>query len=194
MSNTSQTNLPGNLAVRIGQIQVEPGNVSTTWNTNDTGYTTRYWDFNGPTVKTVPDIVFTKEDTLETIKGSLNAVYGTNKTYLKNETYFKTCPCIKRVIFNPPATIVMWEDGTKTIVKCTEGEEFKEELGLAMAIAKRYFGSRSKFKKEVAKASRPQEKTFKNEAEILATVAEKLKTLDSLIKKTFPVSKGADDE
>lgn len=33
---------------------------------------------------------------------------------------------IDKVIFNPPATIVFWKDGTKTVVKCKEGEEFSE--------------------------------------------------------------------
>lgn len=46
---------------------------------------------------------------------------------------------IKKVIFNCPATIVYWVDGTKTIVKC-DGEEFDPEKGLAMAIAKKFLG------------------------------------------------------
>ncbi len=45
-----------------------------------------------------------------------------------------------RVIFNNPATIVLWEDGTKTVVKA-HGDEFDEEKGLAMAIAKRALGN-----------------------------------------------------
>lgn len=43
----------------------------------------------------------------------------------------------KRVIFNPPATIVFWNDGTKTVVK-THDELFDWEKGLAMAICKKY--------------------------------------------------------
>lgn len=31
-------------------------------------------------------------------------------------------PKIERVIFNPPATIVFWDDKTKTVVKCSECE------------------------------------------------------------------------
>ena len=48
----------------------------------------------------------------------------------------------KKVIFNDPATIVFWSDGTKTVVKCREGETFDKWTGLAMAIAKRVYGSR----------------------------------------------------
>ena len=48
---------------------------------------------------------------------------------------------IKRVIFSDPATIVFWEDGTKTVVKTQDGEEYDKEKGLAMAISKRVFGN-----------------------------------------------------
>ena len=47
---------------------------------------------------------------------------------------------IKNVIFNPPATIVFWTDGTKTVVKA-HGEEFDPEKGLAMAISKKTLGT-----------------------------------------------------
>lgn len=48
------------------------------------------------------------------------------------------------VIFNGPATIVFWNDGTKTVVKC-EGEAFDKEKGLAMAIAKRAIGDKGSY-------------------------------------------------
>ena len=48
---------------------------------------------------------------------------------------------IKKVIFSNPATIVLWNDGTKTVVKCGENETFDEEKGLAMAIAKHALGN-----------------------------------------------------
>lgn len=38
---------------------------------------------------------------------------------------------IKKVIFNRPATIVIYNDDTKMVVKCND-EEFDEEKGLAM--------------------------------------------------------------
>lgn len=47
---------------------------------------------------------------------------------------------IRQVIFNPPATIVIWRDGSKTVVKCGENDIFDPEKGLAMAISKRAFG------------------------------------------------------
>lgn len=58
---------------------------------------------------------------------------------------------IEKVIFNPPATIVIWNDGSKTVVKCKEGDNFNKEIGLAMCITRKYFGSRHQFEKCVEK-------------------------------------------
>ena len=53
---------------------------------------------------------------------------------VKNKFDKKT---IKDVIFNNPATIVLWKDGTKTVVKCQDGDTYNKELGLAMCIIKK---------------------------------------------------------
>lgn len=47
---------------------------------------------------------------------------------------------IKKVVFNPPATIVFWSDNTKTVVKSTN-ELYDGEKGMAMAIAKKFLGT-----------------------------------------------------
>lgn len=49
-------------------------------------------------------------------------------------------PKIEKVIFNDPATIVFWEDGTKTVVHA-KNEPFDKEKGLAMAISKKAYGN-----------------------------------------------------
>lgn len=63
---------------------------------------------------------------------------------------------IKKVIFNDPATIVLWNDGTKTVVKCQEGDVFDPEKGLAMAISKKALGNKGNFN-EVFKKWLPKE-------------------------------------
>lgn len=55
-------------------------------------------------------------------------------------------PDVSRIIFSPPATIVFWDDGTKTVVKCMEGEKFEKYAGFAMACMKKLFGSTSRAK------------------------------------------------
>lgn len=54
---------------------------------------------------------------------------------------------IKDVIFNNPATIVFWKDGTKTVVKCQtdKGDTYNPELGLAMCIIKKMCGNKGNY-------------------------------------------------
>ena len=65
-------------------------------------------------------------------------------------------PTIDKVVFNDPATIVMWSDGSKTVVKCQPGDTYSEELGLAMCIAKKYYGNTGAYN-EVFKRFIPKE-------------------------------------
>ena len=58
---------------------------------------------------------------------------------------------IKNVIFNDPATIVFWEDGTKTVVKVQDGDVFDPEKGLAMAISKKALGNKGNYFNEIKK-------------------------------------------
>lgn len=67
-----------------------------------------------------------------------------------------TNPTIKNVIFNDPATIVIWSDDTKTVVKCQEGDTYDKELGLSLCISKKYFGNKGNFN-EVFKKWIPEE-------------------------------------
>ena len=66
----------------------------------------------------------------------LNSTYGIGSLRI---------PEIKNVIFNDPATIVFWDDGTKTVVKCQDSDEFDPEKGLAMAIAKKAYGNKGNY-------------------------------------------------
>lgn len=67
----------------------------------------------------------------------------------KKEETNMTAASIKNVIFAPPATIVYWSDGSKTVVKCSEQDVFDPEKGLAMAIAKRCGGNKGSYYKEI---------------------------------------------
>lgn len=62
---------------------------------------------------------------------------------------------ITDVIFNDPATIVFWSDGTKTVVKCCEDDVFDEEKGLTMAICKKAMRSDERFHKVLKKYCKP---------------------------------------
>ena len=51
---------------------------------------------------------------------------------------------IKKVVFNNPATIVFWSDGSKTVVKANL-DDYDPEKGLAMAIAKKALGNEGNY-------------------------------------------------
>lgn len=86
---------------------------------------------------------------------------GCNADFLKPPR-IKTSPRqkamnrIKNVIFNDPATIVFWDDGTKTVVKA-QNEPFDPEKGLSMAITKYFFDNKGYYC-DVFKKWLPKEK------------------------------------
>ena len=68
-------------------------------------------------------------------------------------------PDIKNVIFNPPATIVMWDDDTKTVVKCGPRDTYDPEKGLAMAVAKKALGNNGNYFEAFKKWVKYEEKS-----------------------------------
>lgn len=109
------------------------------------------------------------------VKTALNSIYGTDyissvEALAEDMERFNICPPIgkkyvqksemldkiKNVIFNKPATIVFWADGTKTVVKC-EHEEFDPEKGLAMAIVKKVMADNHSYYNEIFKKWIPKE-------------------------------------
>lgn len=78
------------------------------------------------------------ENRLDAFKYAVNDVFGVA------ELHRKMALEIKKVIFNNPATIVFWADGTKTVVKA-KNEDFDPEKGLAMAITKKVFGNKGSY-------------------------------------------------
>lgn len=92
---------------------------------------------------------------------------------------------IKRVIFNPPATIVFWSDGKKTVVKCSKNESFDPEKGLAMAIVKRTQGNSEDYYKDISKwcgGASAQKAKEKSKNDILDDVLELIASAKNTIK------------
>ena len=77
--------------------------------------------------------------------------------------------CIRKVKFNPPATIVFWTDDTKTVVKC-KGEDYDPEKGLAMCICKKVLGDKGNYY-EVFKKWLPKE----DDSDVVQKVLEHIK-------------------
>lgn len=95
-----------------------------------------------PQFKLINYIYEYTNDSIMAFKNALNTTYGLPR--------FVNTPAIQKVIFNNPATIVIWSDGTKTVVKA-EHEEFDPEKGLAMAISKKALGNKGNYYEEFKK-------------------------------------------
>lgn len=91
---------------------------------------------------------------------------------------------IEKVIFNEPATIVFWSDGTKTVVKCMDGDWFSYEAGIYAATLKKIFGpSYSKYKNDI-------KQIIAEEVEVRREIMERLKkAAEEEYEKTWRVKK-----
>ena len=79
-------------------------------------------------------------------KYASNDISTAQRAYLYfNQNPVKKEPGISKVIFNPPATIIIWDDNTKTVVKCGENDTYDAEKGMAMAICKKAFGNKGNY-------------------------------------------------
>ena len=54
---------------------------------------------------------------------------------------------IKKVLYKNPATIVFWNDGSKTVVVCQKNDKYDPEKGLAMAILKKMYDNTGSYYK-----------------------------------------------
>ena len=135
---------------------------------------------NGTKIPVTIDYIETTADTFPKFEGHIT---GTAKVFycnILNSTYgigSSHIPEIKNVIFNNPATIVFWEDGTKTVVKCQDGDEFDPEKGLSMAIVKKAYGNKGNYCNKLKKWLPKEEQVDTNP--ILCGISE---------PKVFPVT------
>lgn len=61
------------------------------------------------------------------------------------------CEDIEKVIFNDPATVMLFKDGTKVVVKKKADEEWNPVIGLTMCMAKYVCGNDESFHKIIKK-------------------------------------------
>lgn len=100
-----------------------------------------------------PEIAKYCEYDIAATKEAVNNIYGIGGhipavRYTTPAAYFK----IEKVIYNDPATIVFWKDGSKTVVKACEDDEYDPEKGLAMAISKKALGNKGNYYETFKKA------------------------------------------
>ena len=125
-------------------------------------YAVNWKEAHSLTEAAVPILVNIKTRLNSEVKNDLYKYVENDIEQTKN-LYYGLSLTIKDVIFNPPATIVFWMDGTKTVVK-DQGEVFYDpEKGMAMAVAKKAFGNQGNYYNQFAKYLDVYEKKQENE-------------------------------
>lgn len=101
-------------------------------------------------IKVIENLININQDPMDDLYTSFEHIWNNNIS--ENDTYdffeqnpVKKEPGISKVIFNPPATIIIWDDDTKTVVKCGENDIYDPEKGMAMAICKKAFGNKGNY-------------------------------------------------
>lgn len=172
------------------------------------GMTSRSFDECVEEIKTLQGISFGSE-AAKKLEESINAISANpgetiwidslgcnNKTKTHQEVGTMKNTTIDKLFFSGDTTIIMWTDGTKTVVQPMEGEPFDPEVGIAMGIVRKLFGSRHQLTKFVdskvrEKCERESKKLIEKElASLIADAEATIKTA----KEKHAAAKKAYDE
>ena len=102
----------------------------------------KYCDYCGNIVNIVSEELYCQlQDEIKTAQSSQAPRVAATWKY-EYRPYTPPLNYIKpvKVIFNNPATIVIWSDGTKTVVKRQKGDRYNKETGLALCYVKKFCG------------------------------------------------------
>ena len=95
-------------------------------------------------------------------------------------------PEVREIRYNGPATIIFWEDNTKTVVKVQPGEIcYDPDKAFAMAVCKKLFGN--KFNRHLTEAQKAFEKCHEEECI-------RFDNLITMVRNTFSPSANSDSE
>lgn len=94
----------------------------------------------------------------------------------KKNSINKTINSIKKIRFDKGWTVIFWENGEVTKVKCQDGESFDPEKGVAMALLKYYSGNISYYN-EIFKSLNLDSVSVEGATEIKPKKKKKLLTL-----------------
>lgn len=116
-------------------------------------------------------------------KKSFGNTHGITLNFHTNDRRWRVDMRIEKVIFNEPATIVLWQDGTKTVVKASPDEPFDPEKGLAMAISKKALGNKGNYYNVFKKPLEEYEEKEEISSEPMKALGELVKELRGGRKK-----------
>ena len=126
-----------------------------------------YWDFNKGEMKMMPkdnifgDSITAKIDSRAYMDFDYRKLIDTAVAQL---TIGIGYPKPKKIIRNGPATIIFWDDNTKTLVKRNEDCSDDPYLAFCAALAKKVYGNNSRVKKLIEEKTVPVKERKEKEA------------------------------
>ena len=125
--------------------------------------------------KSWASIGFTEAANLKTAPEGASTYMDIAMEIVKERNNMIKIPGIKNVLFNDTkhTTTILFEDGTITMSKTTDGETYDHEVGFAMCIMKKMYGNRTRFQKEIKKWTSVCENANKKIADKAAKKQEK---------------------
>ena len=121
------------------------------------------------------NITLKDEDFLDAMRYCYNDILSVEKYKASIELRVNIPGMIDRVIFNDPATIIYWKDGSKTVVKRSEDDIWDPEKGFCMAIIKKLYGRTSFIKRFMEPEEEMSILTVEEACENLKNFGKKLK-------------------
>ena len=115
------------------------------------------------------------EDFLDAMRYCYNDILSVEKHKASMELRVDIPGMIDRVIFNDPATIIIWKDGSKTVVKRSDDDIWDPEKGFCMAIIKKLYGHTSFIKRFMEPEEEMSILTVEEACENLKNFGKKLK-------------------
>jgi len=115
------------------------------------------------------------DDFLDAMRYCYNDILSVEKYKASMELRVDIPGMIDRVIFNDPATIILWKDGSKTVVKRSDDDIWDPEKGFCMAIIKKLYGHTSFIKKFMEPDEEMSILTVEETCENLKNFGKKLK-------------------
>ena len=83
--------------------------------------------------------------------------YSFGKLFIDEYDFMNCRLKINKVVYHNPATIIYWNDGTKTVVKCDEDDTYDKEKGFLLCCMKKLYRNKGNYNNELKKWC-PEEK------------------------------------
>ncbi len=130
----------------------------------------RWYKCYGSNTKSWNQDLIIKVDTENLLNNKMKKKEGYSDLFMENyvsrcERFTKDELIVKKIIHSGRCTIVIWEDGSKTIVKQSADDDWDEYAAFCAAFCKKIFGSTSAVKRIIDKKTVAYQPTNKEKKE-----------------------------